>query len=151
MTHMTQFIPSLPTKQDISVATEASRKLAKLISKDATIHLKMVDKNGEILEISPLVAHMLLTMLEQTATGKAITLIPFEEEMTSQQAADFLNVSRPFFIQLLEKKQIPFHLVGTHRRIRFEDVINYKKMIDDQRRKTLDELAKQAQELDMGY
>ena len=143
--------PRFPTEQDISVATETSRKLAKHISKDSIMRLKMVDENGEILRIPASVAQMLLDMLEQTANGKAVTLIPFDAEMTSQQAADFLNVSRPFFIQLLDKKQIPFYKVGTHRRIRFEDVLNYKKVIDNKRRETLNELAKQAQELDMGY
>ncbi len=151
MTPSTLHNPSLPTEQDIRVATETSRKLAKLISKDSIMRLQMADKNGEILEIPASVAHMLLDMLEQTANGKAITLIPFNAEMTTQQAADFLNVSRPFLIQLLDKKQIPFFKIGTHRRIHFEDVLNYKTAIDNKRKDTLNELAKQAQALDMGY
>jgi excisionase family DNA binding protein len=60
-------------------------------------------------------------------------------------------VSRPFLVQLLEQKKLPFRLVGTHRRIRFEDVLRYKENIDAERRKVLDQLAAEAQELKMGY
>ncbi len=152
MTPTTLHNPKLPTEQDIRIATETSRKLAKMISKGPSIlRLKMAVKNGETLEIPTSMAHMILDMLEQTANGKAVTIIPFNTEMTTQQAADFLNVSRPFFIQLLEKNQIPFYKVGTHRRIHFKDVLNYKTTIDNKRRETLNALAKQAQELDMGY
>lgn len=67
------------------------------------------------------------------------------------QVVDLYRSARPFLVQLLEKGDIPFHKIGTHRRVRYQDVIAYKKRIDAERRKALDELAAQAQELNMGY
>ena len=83
--------------------------------------------------------------------GNAVTLIPIHAELTTQQAADILNVSRPFLIAQLEKKLIPFRTIGKHRRVRFDDVMKYKETIDRKRLDTLDELAAQAQDLEMGY
>ena len=80
-----------------------------------------------------------------------MTLIPQHAELTTQQAADFLNVSRPFFVKLLEEGKLPFHKVGSHRRIYFRDLVAYKEQNINERRQAMDELAAQAQELKLGY
>ena len=79
-----------------------------------------------------------------------MTLIPIDAEMTTQEAADYLNVSRPHLVKLLEAGDIKFHKVGSHRRVRFK-MRTYKEQAAAGRAKALDELAAQAQELGLGY
>jgi len=90
-------------------------------------------------------------MLQKMQQGTTFSLIPIHNELTTQEAADLLNVSRPYLINLLKEGKIPYRNVGTKRRILAKDIIRYKKAIDKKRYKALEELTKQAQELDMGY
>ena len=85
------------------------------------------------------------------AAGRGVTIIPENAELTTVEAASILNVSRPFFIALLEEKVIPHRLVGKHRRILIDDVMAYKQRIDEERESVLAQLTAEAQEKDMGY
>jgi excisionase family DNA binding protein len=87
----------------------------------------------------------------QMAQGNAVTLISVHAEVTTQQAADLLNVSRPFLLGMIEEGWIPHYKVGTHRRIRFQDLMEYKRLMDRNRLKALEELSAQDKELGMGY
>jgi excisionase family DNA binding protein len=90
---------------------------------------------------------MFAQILALLAAGQGVQLIPDAAELTTQQAADFLNVSRPYLIGLLETEEIPFRLVGTHRRIRFEDLREYRRRDDLSRRQAADELTQLSEEL----
>lgn len=94
---------------------------------------------------------LLMEILQAIAAGRGVTLIPENAELTSLQAAEVLNVSRPFLIKLLDDNVLPHRKVGKHRRIRMEDVMAYRSKIDRDREAVLDQLAREAQEMGMGY
>ncbi|WP_019560807.1 helix-turn-helix domain-containing protein [Caldimonas manganoxidans] len=145
---------ALPSAEDIALARESSRVLSTVLQTRAQIQqIDFHDDKGAVRSVTlPTSAlRLLLDVLTEIGQGNAVTLIPIHAELTTQEAADLLNVSRPFLVQLLEKGEIPFHKIGTHRRVRYQDVIAYKHRIDAERRKALDELAAQAQDLGMGY
>lgn len=94
---------------------------------------------------------LIVEILEQLLEGNAVTIAPIHTELTTQQAADLLNVSRPHLVKLLEEKAIPSKKVGTHRRVRLDDLLRYRDRDDAERRRTADELARQLDDLGLGY
>lgn len=147
MTTLTQE-PVAPTTGDVQLAIASSRQLVPYRNRKLTIN---IEETNEQVELPAAAVRMLVDLLSAMAEGNAVTLIPIHAELTTQQAADLLGVSRPFLIKQLEEKVIPYRRVGTHRRVLFSDLMKYKNEIDQKRKESLDELAKQAQELDMGY
>jgi excisionase family DNA binding protein len=141
-----------PTEQETKLAQESSRRLSSLPKQDRVkVLIRGDDRNAPAIELPQAAVHLLTRILTEMAAGNAVTLIPIHAELTTQQAASLLGVSRPFLIQQMEAKKIPFRKIGTHRRIRFQDVMDYKRRIDADREKVLDQLAAEAQELQMGY
>ena len=87
-----------------------------------------------------------MRILEEMARGNAVTVIPVHAELTTQEAADMLNISRPSLIQLLDQTKIEYRRVGTHRRVRFDALMKYKRQAETARRAVLAELAAYDQE-----
>ncbi|MFB2971369.1 helix-turn-helix domain-containing protein [Aerosakkonema sp. BLCC-F183] len=146
--------PAIPTEADAKLSQESSRILASLIGlTQQKKQLKVVEEDGseQTVEIPATAFHLLVDILSQMAQGNAVTLIPIHAELTTQEAANILNVSRPFLVKLIESGELPCRRVGRHRRVYFKDVMKYKQQIDSQRMQVLDELVAQAQELNMGY
>jgi excisionase family DNA binding protein len=144
--------PVLPTEREAMLARETGRKLAARLRPDEGARMRLLDDKGreaEIVELPSSAVRLLLEILEQMALGNAVTLVPVHAELTTQQVADVLNVSRPYLIQLLEEGKLPYRRVGTHRRVRAEDALAWKRAIDAKRRKALDTLAALDQELDL--
>ena len=141
----------LPTVQEAEEAKITSRALSKYAQSER-LHLKIASNNeSEDLILPGYAINLLLAMLTEMSKGNAITVMPIHAELSTQETAELLNVSRPYIVDLLEQGKIPFRKVGSHRRILVNDVFEYKQRIDETRFKALDDLAAQAQDLGMGY
>ena len=148
MSTLTMQEPVAPTTEDVRLAKRSSRRLAPYLNRNLNVRIAETD---EQVELPAVAVRLLIDLLSAMAEGNAVTLIPIHAELTTQQAADLLGVSRPFLIKQLEEDVIPFRRVGTHRRVLFSDLMKYKHEVDKQRTQALDELTEQAQELSMGY
>ena len=115
------------------------------------IELAFPGDKGEHVAVPPEAGQLLLRILSELANGNAVTVLPVNTEITTQQAADLLNVSRPYVVSLLEHGRIPHRKVGTHRRILCADVLAYRARETAESRAAMAELSSDAQKLNMGY
>ena len=139
-----------PTEKESSVARTSKQLLSRYAREDESLTVRVIDADHEEpIELPAGAVTLLMDILGAMASGQGITLIPENAELTTVQAADILKVSRPFLIKLLDEGKIPYRKVGKHRRIRMEDVMNYKQAIDAERESILDELVADAQEQDI--
>jgi excisionase family DNA binding protein len=141
-----------PSEREAVIARTSKQLLARYAREDQSLTVRVMDADhDEPIELPAGAVTLLLDILGAMASGQGVTIIPEDAELTTVQAADILHVSRPFLIKLLDEGQIPYRRVGKHRRIRMEDVMNYKRAIDQQRESVLDQLVAEAQKQDMGY
>ena len=142
------------TKEDQRIAqsflTQFSETYKITVKSSKFARIKFQEK-GDFVKIPIKALKLLFVIVSNMAEGKSITLIPSNAEIGTQQAADMLHVSRPHFVKLLEEGKIPFTKVGAHRRIELKHLMEYQSQLKDTRKEQLDFLAKQAQELNMGY
>lgn len=126
------------------VTPEALNNLSGVLA--ASGRAALVDEGGNRVDLpTPLFRH-LVRVVQLMADKRTIVLIPQDETFTSQAAANYLGMSRQHLVDLLEKGEIPFHRVGTHRRVDFSDLVAYEKQRDTARRKALDDVMKQVDE-----
>jgi excisionase family DNA binding protein len=123
------------------------RKLKEIEEIFAGAQARLVGSDGTSLEIPDPLYEVLVEAARALRQGKAVSIVPTSHELTTQQAAELLNVSRPHLISLLERGDIPFTKVGTHRRVRFQDILEYRTKRSALRRKVLAELTTDAQDL----
>jgi excisionase family DNA binding protein len=141
--------PSFPSEADAILAKETSRVLARRLRADEPLGLCISDDPSPegAFNLPASALRLLVRILEEMACGNAVKLLQVHAELTTQEAADILNMSRPSLIQLLDEGKIEFRRVGTHRRVRFEAVMEYKRQADNERRKALQRLAAYDQEV----
>ena len=119
---------------------EQVQELQKLMQREGRASL--VGKGGEpALELPDVVYSLLLRILQGMQEGKAISIVPFMQDLTTQEAANFLGVSRPFFVKLLETGKLHYHMTGTHRRVYLKDLMDYRQHRDHDKIETIDRIA----------
>lgn len=144
--------PGSPSEADMEAAQEASRALARFGSKGGVRVEAEGEHDARQSFILPATAVRLLTdVLAQLAEGRTVVIMHDDAELTTQQAADMLNVSRPHLIKVLQENRLQHHRVGTHRRILLRDLQAYRETQMTETNAELDRLTEQAQELNMGY
>jgi excisionase family DNA binding protein len=143
-----------PSEADSLQARESLERISEILTSgvsDLSFRIQNDKQRGADIILPASVLRLLKGILAEMAQGHGVALLPVQAELTTQQAADLLNVSRPYLIRLLEDKKIPFRLVGQHRRVRFDDLLAYQRKDDEERRRVADELTADAQESGLGY
>ena len=132
----------LPSESEKAAANQLRKILASQAAR-GDAHLRVVgdDKKPSEITLGPALSSLLMELLRHVGSGDAVTLVPLSKMLTTQQAADILNVSRPFLVSLLEKGEIEHVLVGRHRRIKADKLFAYKRARDEKRAKALSDLA----------
>ena len=154
MTHAATPETTLPVEREVAAAVESQRALAAYLSTQfETQRIQIFDAKNQAhqVELPTSALRLLVDILSELAEGNAVKVVPIHAELTTQEAADMLNVSRPHLVKLLEGGALPFHKTGKHRRIRFADLMGFKAEQDRASAQAMEELAKQAQELQLGY
>ena len=144
--------PGFPSQADMEAAQEASRALARFSGKGGVrVEAEDGHEPSQSFILPAPAVRMLTDVLAILADGRSVAIMPDDAALTTQVAADMLNVSRPHLIKLLEEGKLQHHKAGTHRRIMLRHLTEYRQARDAEARAALDELAQQAQDLDMGY
>lgn len=138
-----------PSERDELVALR--EQLARMAAQQRRAVARLVGPDGIEAEVPASAFAALQAAVRDMAQGLTITLVPHDKELTTREAADILSVSRPFLVKLLDRGDIPYDRVGTHRRVRVEDVLAYRELRAARRREKLRELTELSEQLEGGY
>ena len=151
---MMQTQNQLPSAEEAALAKLCSQELAAILETRQEVQtLSVQDKSGEVHSVNMPVSalRLLVDVLTELGEGNTVKLVPIHTELTTQEAADLLNVSRPTLIKLLDEGDIPFHRSGNRRKVRFADLRQYQETLEQNRLNTLEDLSDLDQELGLGY
>ena len=138
----------VPSAAEALLAQESARQLAPILKKaNRIVQLHVEDDGSKPIAVPTPAFRLLVRILAEMANGNAVRLIPHHAELTTQEAAELLNMSRPYVVRLIDEGRIPSHRVGTHRRVLFKDVMAYKAEHRRARVEALDRLSDLDQEL----
>lgn len=144
----------LPSAEEAAIAKASSQELSGFIeTKAQTQALSITDAEGVAHSVDMPVAalRLLVNVLTELGDGNTVKLVPVHAELTTQEGADLLNISRPTFVKLLDDQQIPFRNAGNRRKVKYTDVRAYQDKLEASRLATLDKLSELDQELGLGY
>jgi len=147
-------LSNFPEAREVAAAVQGQRDLAAfLTTKNDTQRIEIYDAENvaHAVELPTSALRLLVDILGELALGNSVKVVPVHAELTTQEAADLLNVSRPHLVKLLEDAALPHHKTGRHRRVLFSDLMTYKQQRDGASRKAMDDLARLSEELGMGY
>ena len=139
-----------PTDEEVAVASQAASLMASALTTKGLPFTVQRDGQDVRVDLSPSVGQLVLDVLTHVGRGRMVTVLPYDADLTTKEAADLLNVSRPHLTKLLTDGRIPHHKVGSHRRVRAEDVIAFRERREAERSDALDELQRLGQEFDAG-
>ena len=144
----------LPTAEEIALAKLGSRELSAVMETNGEAQkINVIDKSGKTHEvlIPSSALNMMIELLTQLGNGNSVSITPIHAELTTQEGAEMLNMSRPTFIKLLDSSEIPFSRTGNRRKVAYADLMEYKNRLEEKRLAALAELSALDQEMDMGY
>jgi excisionase family DNA binding protein len=145
-------LPTPEVTEEAKAALRAFSALPRRRAPSRSVHVRSEADGRPISAMVPREAfELFLEVLRQMANGNAVTIVPVHAELTTQQAADLLNVSRPFLVGLLDEGKLPSRKVGSHRRVKAADLIAYQQRDEAGRKKVLDELTAEAEKHGLGY
>ena len=152
----TRFASVFPSPREADIALTSAQMLTIKIAADSPdrpdkVAIRLAEDERDVIELPFAAVRLLIDLLDEMSKGNAVSLIPMNAELTTQQAADLLNVSRGFIVKLLDNREIPYRMVGTHRRVLFNDLKAYEERTKRARLKALDQLTEESQTLGIGY